>query len=742
MLIYIARLKSGFSHTREFPTNHHSIISLSGRPNSSFFNKTRSKGIAMRNKSHQHMASLIVIAGAWLAQSTAPVMANNTSIISQSSASPDETVNKIAYLPKNIDLFKELESSRSATVTFNPEQDYDHISILFSEIALPENAYLQIIPSSTDGPITYNYPEFYNRKGSKDFESDPVSAKGVSVRLVYPEKYKSLKNGKVNIIGYRLTKDSSENWARNTTRSRVSRAVIDLNQMKEAICYQELNPNFYQRSLAVAKINNGSANGSGWNIAGVGPYVMTNHHVAGGVGPKKHSLIYNFQSPTCDPVADSVNRLTIKTEAVVASGGENGFNDWSIYKVDELAWREAGIVPFFGNLWMDTIPSTSSQLVNLPLFIPQHPRGREKKITHLHDDGAPCSVTGAFSNNQGQIAGVKYNCDTAPGSSGSPVLSQKSYGVIAEHSSGGTSNHGVSIKRIYDRIASLTPDANKPDKAVVGKGKIIVSNATVVSHMSAEVPLDLHQSVDLKALDDTRLINYGNYYLFKARGRGSDGKVKSLNARLSIQQSAKGSAAAQKLVISFLQDDNIGMLPELASGWMAFYLNDYNGGTNLANLIVPFTWEGYDPFMSPFPAHTKVEEYTVTARQPAISHQIQLNAGDFGFTTLRTGQGPMSLAAGTTGFSAISVQVKDEVGQIQIMKLRGQRKVTCSRDLREMNDYTGCASGDRRANLVVSYLHDDNPDLPKGHRYQGILPVQAQRDVSSVPLLVNIDVEI
>lgn len=684
------------------------------------------------------MTGLLAVAVTWAIQSVNPAIASSNSTTSQSFTFPNQVDNQIVRLPQDIDLFKKLGTNHSATVTFNPEQDYEKISILFSKISLPAGAYLQIIPSRTEKPITYNYPEFYNRTGNGSFESDPVPAGGVTVRLVYPKGHKAPFNGKADIIGYRLIKDPAR-AAQTNMRTGTVGSIIGQNQMKQAVCYQEINPSFYQRSLAVATANGGD--GTGWNIAGDGPYMMTNHHVAGDVGPKRHSLTYNYESPTCNPAADSQNSLTIKTESVIASGGGGNENDWSIYKVDELAWQEAGIVPLFGNLWMDTSHSTSSQLNKLPLFLPQHPWGAVKRITHLHDDGNSCAVTKVNTDNQGQPLSLAYNCDTDGGSSGSPVLSQQSYGVIAEHYAGATSyNIGIDISHIYRSIAPTFPDANRQDKSILGKGKVLVFNSTIVPYMPAEISLNLQQSLDLKALDDSRLVNYGTYYLFKAKGRGSDGEIKTVNARLS--PSNDKSAGVQKITISVLSEDNPGLTPELLSGWMAFYVNDYNGGGNLANLVVPFTFDEYDPFVSPFSPDTQVPAYTVTAEQQATSDQIQPVASNFGFTAVRTGQGPMTLVTNSTGYSALKVQVKDENGRVDIIKLRGQRKTTCSPNLRQMNDYTGCGSSPKPATLIVTYQNDDNPDLPKGHRYQGIFPVQTQRDTVSEPMLINIDVKI
>ena len=50
---------------------------------------------------------------------------------------------------------------------------------------------------------------------------------------------------------------------------------------------------------------------------------------------------------------------------------------------------------------------------------------------------------------------VSYYCDTAGGSSGSPVISRKTDKVIALHHFGGCPNSGVRIDLIYSKIKSL-----------------------------------------------------------------------------------------------------------------------------------------------------------------------------------------------------------------------------------------------------------------------------------------------
>lgn len=140
------------------------------------------------------------------------------------------------------------------------------------------------------------------------------------------------------------------------------------NTIKQAVCYEGINDVFYKKSLSVMKANGTS----GWNIAG-GPYVVTNHHVAGGVGSKRHTLVYNYESPTCQPVENANNTLRIQTNGVIASGEKGGDQDWYLYEVDEITWEEAGISPIFGALTIET--QNNNQLIGMPVFIAQHPWG-------------------------------------------------------------------------------------------------------------------------------------------------------------------------------------------------------------------------------------------------------------------------------------------------------------------------------------------------------------------------------
>lgn len=623
-------------------------------------------------------------------------------------------------LPAPISLLDRMAENHSALADITAEKNTRSLTVVFGEIKLSPGSWLQVFSEDNRQSYIYNDADFYSEQGVTGFESDTLLGGKVTVRVVYPDGKPAAEDG-VQILGYR---------AQGMAKARV---IIGSSQIKQAACYK-LNEEIYGHSRAVVKANGAS----GWNIAG-GPWVMTNHHVAGDIGEKKHSLIYHYRSSDCDSEnADVDNFLTIKSQRVVASGQGPGApapgnHDWSLYQADELAWQEAGIVPFFGALWLDT-ESEPGQLSGHPLYVPQHPGGRPRQISSLADNGQACGVISASADK------VKYNCDTYGGSSGSPVLSQRSNGVLALHY-GGSSNHntGVNSRVVYNGIKHLLPAANLPVSASQGKGKVKVVPVSFAPGLPATVDSGVTDAVDIAALDASRMKRDGNDYLFTAKGRSAAGKVSDITVRLHPLAGPDGTLSG-KLNLSASSRDNPGMDDGLLTGWMAFSLNRQADGRNVKNLILPFSSEYYDPFSSPFSPDAQVMKMRLTESQPALSEPVK-HTTNIGFLAVRSGQGPMTLLSGGTGYSPLTVQVKNEAGQLQVVKLRGQRKTRCSPALRPMNSMTGCGVGAAPASLQLSYVAEDNADLPGGH-YQGMVPVIASRDAFTQPLLVEVDLTV
>jgi hypothetical protein len=91
------------------------------------------------------------------------------------------------------------------------------------------------------------------------------------------------------------------------------------------------------------------------------------------------------------------------------------------------------------------------------LYVPQHPGGDPTKIS-MNSPGernGNCKVVDPSYQGYEEGTDLSYYCDTEGGSSGSPVLSRSTNGVIGLHHFGGCPNSGVRIDLIYDQVASL-----------------------------------------------------------------------------------------------------------------------------------------------------------------------------------------------------------------------------------------------------------------------------------------------
>lgn len=593
------------------------------------------------------------------------------------------------------------------------------LAATLDNVVLPTGSWLEVSDAAGKQQSIYNDKAFYD--GSKpQIITSPIDG-GVMIIKLFTTGNRS-SSGHLVINQYRYIKGST-------------RAVIGDNQMKQAACYQDINPLFYSKSHAVVKANNGS----GWNVAG-GPYVITNHHVAGDAGSKSHSLTYNYESPGCSRT-DATNTLQIRTERVVIAGSGDT-DDWAVYKVDPLAYEEAGIKQIFGTLAINADTPKNELIKNLPLYIAQHPWGDYKRISSLDDDGGACKT---ISGNASET--LAYTCDTAGGSSGSPVLLQSDSRVVALHYAGTSSkNIGVIGPYLYNKVKTLLPDANQASAATLGEGKVLVKNLDFYPDMPVP-PQDIEATgaISLLSLYEGRLTDDETSTLFKAKVRVAGGGIVDANIRFSIttpcgeknfSDANQCSQAGKRYLNSWLlRTDNPGV--GSFTGWVAIRIND-DKDQRLHNLILPVSYSSYDPFSSPFAEDSKVTEYTLTEKSTLTTSQVTYKS-NLGFVAVYAGQGPLETVTGGTGYTTLKVQVKNAAGQVYIMTLRGNRKTTCSPALRPINSITGCGNV-KPAALVLSYNKEDNMTLPVD-TYSGILPIMAKRDSYDIaPILIHIEV--
>ena len=615
----------------------------------------------------------------------------------------------------NIDLLALSKGKNQFTWQIN-QPDSVNLTVVLNDVILPTGSWLEI--------INKNHRGIYNDKSLYDGSKPQIvhTAEGGDTLFIRLVKNAEHNDGHVVIREY------------NYLPGNRFRAIIGSNQMKYASCYEKTNPTVFRKSHAVVKTNGAS----GWNVVG-GNYVLTNKHVAGEVGNKIHNLYYNYQSPTCDKETPASNILNIKTEKVILAGG-SGSEDYAVYKVDNLAYEEAGIKQIFGTLAINSEISKHDLDNGVSVYIPQHPWGAYKRISSLRDDGGACRTLPGGKDNI-----VQYDCDTDGGSSGSAVLSEADNRVVALHFAGSTNhNLGVLGQHVYSRIKSLLPDSNNSQLAVSGEGQLMVSEKNTYPYMPTQrTVLNYQHPVAITSLYDNRLSHYSGYSIFKAKKRVAGGEVVDINVRFTLETPCGETNLAGdhcdkqgERYLHMILDKNDDI--RSGSGWITLRVNNEHE-QRLHNLVIPFDYDDYDPFSSPFSDNEQVENYTLTSDKVLSTNPIQHHS-NFGFIAVHPGQGPQSLTTSDTGYSTLNVQVQDENHKVHLVKLRGYRKTSCTPPLRPISSTVGCGSGARPASLELSFEKEDNELLPSGN-YTGLLPLLAKRDTFEKNILVHLSLK-
>lgn len=632
-------------------------------------------------------------------------------------ANPDYIDEKI-----NVNLAEKLGVDGNATVTIT-KAGASELLIHFSDVSLQPGAYLRV--SSPDGQQTeiINHNALYDGSGT-NFDSI-IRGNTALVQLVYPDRFnRNASNDRAIISHFSYPAAGGDDVN--------SKSIIGTNQVIDPMCYEQSKPALYRGSLAAMRFGGAS----GWNLAG-GPYVMTNHHVVDHAPNSSFWVQYNYKNNACNSNAIS-HVLNIRTERLVQAGNNNVNNDYALYAVNANDYQEAGIRQIFGNLWFNT---ASSLPVGTPVYVAQQIWGKAQKIADRHDDGNACTLV---SGTGGQY--VRYNCDTAGGSSGSPVIVQADNTVAGLHVGGATtSNLGVSAPQLYNVIKAAVPGPTADYPVTAGEGKISVTSRNVNPYIPAEsAHLTGWGDVKLSSFYAGRLEHFGTYSKFAARLRATGVGVQEVNVRMQVRtpcgltdlnaaQPCSISAGDRFLEMNILPEDNATLAASAYSGFLALRVTNLQDEL-IRNLVIPFSFNNYDPFVSPFTPGASVRTFNMTTQHletPRMSHH-----SNFGFVAVNQGQGPLDITtSATSGSTRIQVPLKNARGEVKLVNLDVLRKTDCTSG--EMNTFAGCGNV-ATANLDLRFWYGNNPGLPSG-RYTGILPLKQKRDGFEQAIMINID---
>jgi hypothetical protein len=212
---------------------------------------------------------------------------------------------------------------------------------------------------------------------------------------------------------------------------------------KDTACYEMSNPTEVANARGtVLALSGCCVVCSAFKVSDSGQFMTNSHCISTDIGVQDAELRFDYKRPGC-----GAGRATSNGSVL---GGTLLQTDPDLDYTLFTTLGDASSIPCLE--LEDRLGS-----LNERIYIPSHPSGGPKTLslasTHPQNPSAFCEVDASPLVEDDNDIG--YYCDTADGSSGSPVLSGLTHKVIALHHYGGCLNTGVRMDRILPRITGI-----------------------------------------------------------------------------------------------------------------------------------------------------------------------------------------------------------------------------------------------------------------------------------------------
>lgn len=318
-----------------------------------------------------------------------------------------------------------------------------YVKVHFERIAVPAGDYVTV--SNPSGTESYRYEADADGRWA-------MSITGDTAVVEVHRRAESLSSAALSDLGVdidRVARGDARESGGSGAGGRVpgpagpgrEESVCGTDTSTDAVCYQSNDPVAYTKSKAIARLLiNGTELCTGWRVGAKNRMITNNHCLTSSDEAYDTEVWFNYQCARCGGF-DVFKPTKVWGDKVLAT---DKTYDYTLFTVDGFASIEK-----FGFLVLDNARPKKGQ----ELYVPQHPAGEPARIAGSKGEAAGnCAVDNPDYTGYAAHSDVSYFCDTAGGSSGSPVISRATNKVVALHHFGGCPNSGVRGDLLIGRL--------------------------------------------------------------------------------------------------------------------------------------------------------------------------------------------------------------------------------------------------------------------------------------------------
>jgi V8-like Glu-specific endopeptidase len=217
-------------------------------------------------------------------------------------------------------------------------------------------------------------------------------------------------------------------------------AICGADARRDRVCFRNTQPKEFRTSAAVGRlVIDGGILCTAFRVGSSNTLLTNNHCMSTPEQVRSAEVRFGFDCRTCGG-KDPKRGVKVAGDQLIKTSARLDFTLFSVQDFESISQ--------FGTLFMES--RTPAEGENI--YVPGHGDGLPLKIAIFSDqqDGAPCTIVKAVATR----TDTAYDCDTSPGNSGSPIISEESNKVIGLHHRGGLCvNLGVRSSLVFEQIA-------------------------------------------------------------------------------------------------------------------------------------------------------------------------------------------------------------------------------------------------------------------------------------------------